>query len=202
MQRIDRRLLSQVFSVLLLCTSSAVGATSAPIGGDFRLTDQDGRPWSSEEARGKVVVMAFGYTFCPDICPTALATVAAAMTELGEKAEQIQPVFVSLDPQRDTPERLSGYVEWFHPRMIGLTGTPTQVDALADRYRVRYRVAREPGADYYTIDHSSSLYLLDRHGRLARMLPHGLPPAALVGALEQLLDAPAQAQRAQEPPAH
>ena len=189
MYLIDIRHLRRVCSVLLLlCAAATAAATPAPIGGDFRLTGHDGEPWSSQEARGQVVVMAFGYTFCPDVCPTALATVAAAMTELGEDAERVQPVFVSLDPKRDTPERLRSYVEWFHPRMIGLTGSESELEGVADRYRVRYRVVREPDADYYTLDHSASLYVLDPQGRLARMLPHGLPPAALVGAVEQLLE--------------
>jgi protein SCO1/2 len=188
MQLIEIRRLRRACSVLLLCAGATVAATPAPVGGDFRLTGHDGEPWSSEQARGQVVVLAFGYLFCPDICPTALATVAAAMSELGEDAERVQPVFVSLDPERDTPERLRSYVEWFHPRMIGLTGTAAELAGVADRYRVRYRFIREPGADYYTLDHSASLYVLDLQGRLARMLPHGLPPGALVGAVEQLLE--------------
>jgi protein SCO1/2 len=198
MQRIDtRRLRRTCFALLLCAAATAAAATPAPVGGDFSLTGHDGEPWSSEQARGQVVVLAFGYTFCPDICPTALATVAAAMTALGEDAERVQPVFVSLDPQRDTPERLRGYVEWFHPRMIGLTGTADELERVADRYRARYRFIREADADYYTLDHSASLYVLDLQGRLARMLPHGLPPSVLVGAIEQVLDdaAPEQPPR-------
>lgn len=190
MQIIDIRRLCRTCSILLLCavTTATAATTPDPVGGDFRLTDHDGKPWSSEQAHGQVVVLAFGYTFCPDICPTALATVAAAMTELGEDAARVQPVFVSLDPERDTPERLRSYVEWFHPRMIGLTGTAAELESVADRYRARYRFIREAGANYYTLDHSASLYVLDQQGRLARMLPHGLPPSVLVGAIEQVLD--------------
>jgi cytochrome oxidase Cu insertion factor (SCO1/SenC/PrrC family) len=189
MRLIDRRRLGRICSILpLLWAAAAAAATPAPLGGDFRLTGHDGEPWSSEEARGKVVVLAFGYTFCPDICPTALATVAAAMTALGPDAERVQPIFVSLDPKRDTPERLRGYVEWFHPRMIGLTGSAEELADVADRYRVRYRFNREPDAGYYTLDHGASLYVVDPQGRLARILPHGLPPSALVDAVGQLLD--------------
>jgi len=164
---------------------AASPATSA--GGDFELTDQNGEPWSTQSARGQVVLLSFGYTFCPDICPTTLATINAALKQLGDDAAQVQPVFVSLDPERDTPERLHEYVNWFNPRLIGLTGSAETLRQVADRYRVRYARVQTEGADYYTLDHSASLYLLDRNGELARMLPHGLPVDALVDAIVQLL---------------
>ena len=164
---------------------AASPATSA--GGDFELTDQNGEPWSTQSARGQVVLLSFGYTFCPDICPTTLATINAALKQLGDDAERVQPVFISLDPERDTPERLHEYVNWFNPRLIGLTGSAETLRQVADRYRVRYARVQTDGSDYYTLDHSASLYLLDRDGKLARMLPHGLPTDALVDAIEDLL---------------
>jgi cytochrome oxidase Cu insertion factor (SCO1/SenC/PrrC family) len=164
---------------------AASPATSA--GGDFELTDQNGEPWSTQSARGQVVLLSFGYTFCPDICPTTLATINAALKQLGDDAERVQPVFISLDPERDTPERLHEYVNWFNPRLIGLTGSAETLRQVADRYRVRYARVQTDGTDYYTLDHSASLYLLDRNGELARMLPHGLPVDALVDAIAQLL---------------
>jgi len=160
---------------------------AAPAGGDFELTDQNGEPWSTQSVRGQIVLLSFGYTFCPDICPTTLATINAAMKQLGADAARVQPVFISLDPERDTPERLSEYVTWFNPRLIGLTGSPETLRQIADHYRVRYARVQTADADYYTLDHSASLYLLDRNGELARMLPHGLPTDALVDALEDLL---------------
>lgn len=171
----------------LLLAWLATGVVAAPAGGDFALTDQNGEPWSTQSARGQVVLLSFGYTFCPDICPTTLATVNAAMEQLGPDAVQVQPVFVSLDPERDTPERLREYVTWFNPRLIGLTGSAETLARIADHYRVRYAQVQAKDADYYTLDHSASLYLLDRQGKLARMLPHGLPTDALVDAIAQLL---------------
>ncbi len=166
-----------------LCTASQ----ATPAGGDFQLTDQHGKPWSTQSARGQVVLLSFGYTFCPDICPTTLATINAALKQLGDDATQVQPVFVSLDPERDTPERLNEYVSWFNPRLIGLTGSAEMLGQVADHYRVRYARVQAADADYYTLDHSASLYLLDRQGKLAGMLPHGLPTDALVHAVEDLL---------------
>jgi protein SCO1/2 len=174
----------------------STASLAATAGGDFELTDQNGEPWSTTSARGQVVLLSFGYTFCPDICPTTLATMNAALRQLGADAAEVQPVFVSLDPERDTPERLREYVNWFNPRLIGLTGSAETLAQVADRYRVRYALVQATDADYYTLDHSASLYLLDRQGELARMLPHGLPTDALVSAIEDLLheDAAAPAQ--------
>jgi len=165
----------------------STASLAATAGKDFELTDQHGEPWSTRSARGQVVLLSFGYTFCPDICPTTLATMTAALRQLGADATQVQPVFISLDPERDTPKRLSEYVTWFNPRLIGLTGDAETLRQIADHYRVRYARVQAADADYYTLDHSASLYLLDRQGQLARMLPHGLPTDALVSAIEDLL---------------
>lgn len=156
-------------------------------GGDFQLRAHDGSLWSTLHARGKVVVLFFGYSSCPDVCPTALAGVAAALRELGADAEQVRPVFVSLDPDRDTPEKLKEYVQWFHPGMIGLTGTRAELERVTERYRVRYKDVGKGETENYSVDHAASLYLLDRGGALTGILPHGLPPAALVDAIRRAL---------------
>ena len=184
---VSRLVTSLMLSLALGLSGLPTVGAAAPVGGDFELTDQNGQPWSTQAARGQVVLLSFGYTFCPDICPTTLATVNAAMDRLGTDATQVQPVFVSLDPERDTPERLHEYVNWFDPRLIGLTGSTEALAQIADRYRVRYARVQAADANYYTLDHSASLYLLDRNGELARMLPHGLPTDALVDAIAQLL---------------
>lgn len=157
------------------------------LGGDFQLRAEDGSYWSTQKARGKVIVVTFGYSFCPDICPTALATIAAAMQELGAESDQVQPLFISLDPDRDTPEKLARYARWFHPRMIGLSGTPQELGQVAEHYRVRYSFVGKGQKEHYTLNHSANLYLIDAEGRLSGMLPYGLPPDALVRAIRPLL---------------
>jgi protein SCO1/2 len=176
----------RALSTLCLLTACLPLLAASP-GGDFQLRAHDGRYWSTLQARGKVVVLVFGYTFCPDVCPTALATVAAAMRELGPDAERVQPLFVSLDPDRDTPEKLGPYVHWFHPSMIGLTGAPEELEQVAKRYQVRYTFVGKGEKEDYSMDHSANLYLLDAEGKLSGIMPHGLPPEALVRAIRQVL---------------
>ena len=154
------------------------------VGGDFTLTADDGSEYSLEDSRGRVVVLSFGYTFCPDVCPTALSTVAIALNRLNpDEAEKVDPLFVSLDPDRDTLERLSEYTRYFHPRLRGLTGDVDQLDTVAEAYRVRYNFVGKGETTHYTMDHSGGLYLIDPQGKLFRILPHGLPPQALVDSL-------------------
>jgi cytochrome oxidase Cu insertion factor (SCO1/SenC/PrrC family) len=140
-------------------------------------------------------VLAFGYTFCPDVCPTGLAIIARALKQLGDDAEQVDALFVSLDPDRDTPEHLQAYTRFFHPRLRGLTGTPEQLAEVAARYRVRYSFVGKGQKEHYSLDHSANLYVIGRDGRLMRMLQHGLPAEALVDSLRAALDAPPEAPR-------
>ncbi|NEV64301.1 SCO family protein, partial [Thiorhodococcus minor] len=133
---------------------------------------------------------------CPDICPTTLAVVAAAMRALADQAEQVQPIFVSLDPDRDTPERLGDYVRYFHPEMIGLTGSAEALAETADRYKVRYAFVGKGEREHYSLDHTASVYVIDRQGQLARIIPYGLPPEVIVDAVRAQLSADEGAQTA------
>ncbi len=153
-----------------------------PAGGDFTLSAADGR-FSLADPRGRVVVLAFGYTSCPDICPTSLATLGAALKATPpEVAEQVVPVFVSVDPDRDTVERLAGYVGYFHPRLRGITGTAAEVAAVAERYEVHYaRVYEADGR--YSVDHSAEFHVLDRAGRPSARLAHDVAPEVLAAAI-------------------
>jgi protein SCO1/2 len=153
-----------------------------PAGGDFTLSAADGR-FSLADHRGQVVVLAFGYTSCPDICPTSLATLGAALKATPpEVAEQVVPVFVSVDPDRDTVERLAGYVRYFHPRLRGITGTAAEVAAVAERYEVHYaRVYEADGR--YSVDHSAEFHVLDRAGRPSARLAHDVAPEVLASAI-------------------
>jgi protein SCO1/2 len=172
---------------LLLCL--AAGAPAWGLGGDFTLTADDGSRYSLSDSRGKVVVLSFGYTYCPDVCPTALATITMALKQLGDASAQVDPLFISLDPERDTPAVLREYTRFFHPRLRGLTGDPAQLKEIADRYRVRFAFVGKGDTDRYTLDHGASLYIIDARGQLFRMLPHGLPPRALENSLRAALEA-------------
>jgi protein SCO1 len=136
------------------------------VGGPFSLIDGDGKPVTDQTWRGKYMLVYFGYTYCPDVCPTTLTSVAAALDKLGPKADQIQPLFITVDPKRDTPAVVKQYAAAFSPRLIGLTGTPEQIAAAAKEYRVYYAEHRTgPGPDDYSMDHSSVLYLMGPDGR-------------------------------------
>jgi protein SCO1/2 len=163
------------------------GATSQTVGGDFSLTDHHGRPFSLKDLRGKVVLLSFGYTYCPDVCPLTLSLCAQVIEALGERGRDVIPVFISLDPRRDTPEVLASYVRYFHPAMVGLTGTPEQLSEVAARYKARFAFQGDPQGADYTLDHTASLYLLDRSGTLAAILPYGLPSEHILNQVEALL---------------
>ncbi|MFY9294931.1 MAG: SCO family protein [Methylorubrum rhodinum] len=138
-----------------------------PVGGPFALIDQDGRPRTDADFRGRLVILTFGYTGCPDVCPTDLMAIAQALDRLGAAGDAIQPVFVTLDPARDTSATLAEFVPSFHPRLIGLTGSEAAIRQTADAFKVFYR--REEN----TIEHSAFVYLLDREGRYLGFFPPG-----------------------------
>jgi cytochrome oxidase Cu insertion factor (SCO1/SenC/PrrC family) len=163
-------------------------ALLAALGGPFSLTDQRGRAVTDRDFHGRVVVLFFGYTFCPDICPTDLQIVAEALDKLGPRADGVQPLFVTIDPQRDGPAQLAEFTALFSPRILGLTGTSEHIADAAKRYRVYYAKAKGGDGDAYTMDHSAFFYLLDRQGKLAEVLPHATPADRLAAALTNLLD--------------
>lgn len=143
-----------------------------PIGGPFALIDQDGKPRTDADFRGKVLLVYFGFTYCPDICPTDLQNIGLAMDRLGAAGESVQPLFVTLDPARDTAAYLKDYVALFHPRMIALTGDAAAIAKAAEAYRVYYARVPTKGGDY-TIDHSAFIYLVGRNGKYLGFLPPG-----------------------------
>jgi cytochrome oxidase Cu insertion factor (SCO1/SenC/PrrC family) len=147
-----------------------------PVGGPFKLTDPDGRQWSLPDFQGKLVLLYFGFTHCPDVCPTDLAAIGQLVTSLGTHGDQLQPVFVTLDPQRDTREILRAYATSFHPRFVSLSGSEEEIRRVATAYKVYFEKVRPPGANTYFIDHTAYTFLLGRDGRFITLFPPGTPP--------------------------
>ena len=162
------------------------GSGTALVGGPFTLTDHTGRKVTDKDFLGKFTLVFFGYTYCPDVCPTELQVMSAALDSLGAKADDIQPIFISIDPQRDTPEVLKQYVANFHPRLVGLTGSPEEIASVAKAYRVYYsKVEGSSGPDNYLMDHSTILYLMDRQGKFLKHFTYSTDAAALAKAIEE-----------------
>ena len=160
---------------------------SIPTGGDFTLTGSKGVV-SLADFRGKVVVLYFGYTYCPDVCPLSLALIAQGLSGLDASVlQRVQGIFVSVDPERDTPQRLAEYAPFFHPSLIGLTGTPEQIAAVARMYGSSYRKQPKGPVGHYTVDHSSVTYIIAPDGKLAEMLQHGSPPESISAAINKAL---------------
>lgn len=175
-----RRLAAAVALAFVPAASSGAAAgaeaPAIPIGGPFTLTDHAGTSRRDTDFRGRHLLVSFGYTACPDICPLQLDTVVAALTALGPLADRLQPVFVTVDPVTDTPEALRRYLAAFDPRLLGLTGTEAQVRAVAKAYRVHRRRVRTAGPDgtgATLIDHGSLTYLMGPDGAFVTLFPHG-----------------------------
>lgn len=134
------------------------------VGGPFRLTNQDGRSVTDADFRGKPFLVFFGFTHCPDVCPTALFEMSETFRRLGPDADKVRGLFISVDPERDTPEKLKQYLSSFDPRIVGLTGTATEIAEVTKAYKVYAKKVPLEGGDY-TMDHSAIVYLMDRQGR-------------------------------------
>jgi protein SCO1/2 len=167
----------------------ATDITGAAFGKDFALTDHHGQRRTLADFRGRAVVMFFGYTQCPDVCPGTLATLAETMRALGKDADRVQVLFVTVDPERDTRELLAQYVPAFDPRFLGLYGDAAATVDVAKEFKVIYR--KQPGgsADTYTVDHSAGTFVFDPQGRLRLYVGHGQGPDVFAHDLRALLRA-------------
>lgn len=157
----------------------------------YLLRDVNGRAVTEGDFRGRFQLLAFGYTYCPDVCPTTLVEVADVLKRLGDDAARLQAIFISVDPERDTTETLKGYTAFFDPRIIGLTASPELVKAAADRFKVRYEKVREPGApaDQYSVDHSAGLYLLGPDGGFLHKFAYQTPPVDVAARIRDYMAA-------------
>jgi protein SCO1 len=161
--------------------------TGSSLGTDFDLRDGSGRPRRLSDFRGQAVVVFFGYTRCPDVCPTTLATLAGAMRILGSAAKRVQVIFITLDPQRDTPARLSRYTSWFYPTFLGLRGDPAETAATAKAFNVFYQKHDDGSAMGYSIDHFAGSFAYDPAGRLRLLISEGETSAQVADDLKLLL---------------
>jgi protein SCO1/2 len=169
-------------------TFNAIDVTGGGMGGELRLTDHHGKPRALADFRGKVVVVSFGFTHCPDVCPTMLADLAAAVKQLGEDGSRVQVLFVTVDPQRDKAELLREYVPAFNPAFLGLTGDDAALAKVRKDFNV-YANAREGRTpETYSVDHSAQMFVFDGGGRIRLVVPPGMAPQALAADLRLLLN--------------
>ncbi len=176
------------FAVVQPQVSNVLPSTGkALVGGPFTLVDHTGKTVTEKDFRGLYMLVYFGFTHCPDVCPTGLQVMSAALEKVGAKAEQVTPILITVDPERDTPEQLASYVPSFHPRLVGLTGSPEQVGAALKSYRVYAKKVDDPkSAAGFTFDHTSLLYLMDRNGDYIAHFTHATPVDRIAERLAKL----------------
>lgn len=162
--------------------------SGSSLGGPFALIDQDGKPRTDKDFAGKYRLMYFGYTFCPDICPTDVALVAKGLkafeAKAPERAARVQPIFVTVDPERDDPASLKAFVSAFHPRLVGLTGTPAAIDAAKKSFGIYSRKVETSDPANYLVDHFAVIYLFGPNGEPIAFLQHGSTAAEVTAMLE------------------
>jgi len=168
-------------------TFLATDITGAPFARDFSLTDHNGQNRTLADFRGQVVAIFFGYTHCPDVCPTTLSDFAEALKQLGDEGGRVQVLFVTVDPQRDTPELLREFVPAFNPRFLGMYTDAEALKALAREFKVVYEKSSVRGPGDYLIDHSAGTFVYDARGRLRLLVPYGSEAAAIAQDLKVLL---------------
>jgi protein SCO1/2 len=191
-----RALISVLLAALILCGlllfklyMRYVGEDggTADIGGPFELVDQDGRAVTDADFKGKFLLVYFGYTYCPDACPTALGVMAAAIDKLDVAGERVTPILISVDPERDTPQALKDYVGNFTPRMVGLTGSAEQIAKAAKEYRVFYQKASGATGSDYLMDHTTLIYLMGTDGKFLTFFGPQATPDEVAEALRRYL---------------
>ena len=166
--------------------TAANSAGGAALGGPFTLIRSDGKTVTDQTYRGKLLLVYFGYTYCPDVCPTTLNNVAQALIQLGPEAKAVTPLFITVDPKRDTPQVIGSYVKAFDRRIVGLTGSEAQIAAVAKEYRVYYQPTPAQGGDYL-VDHSSLVYLMDRNGKFLKVFSGGLSGIEMVDTIKPFI---------------
>ena len=190
------RLWALLITALLCCGPATAQSAHDPLAGETRginprylLQDPNGRSVTSEDFRGRFQLISFGYTYCPDVCPTTLVEMVAILKQLGDQADRLQPIFITVDPERDTARVLKTYTEFFDPRILGLTGSPALVRRAADNFRIRYAKVREPGAENYAVDHSAGMILLGPDGAFIKKFAFATPVDEITAQLVVIMGA-------------
>ena len=190
------RLLAALLAALLVCSPAAAQSAHDLLVGEtkdinprYLLQDINGRSVTNEDFRGRFQLIAFGYTYCPDICPTTLVEMAAILKQLGDQADRLQPIFVTVDPERDSAKVLKTYTEFFDPRILGLTGPPALIRRAADNFRIRYAKVLEPGSENYAMDHSAGMILLGPDGQYLRKFAFATPVEQITAQLVEIMNA-------------
>ena len=188
------RYLAALLAALIVCAPAAAQSAHDLLVGETRdinprylLQDPNGRSISNEDFSGRFQLIAFGYTYCPDVCPTTLVEMAAILKQLGDQAERLQPIFITIDPERDTAKVLKTYTEFFDPRIVGLTGSPALVRRAADNFKIRYAKVQEPGAENYTMDHSAGMILLGPDGLFIKKFAFATPVEKITAQLVEIM---------------
>lgn len=171
-------------SILLLASLSVSAGRQAPQ--DFTLIDHTGQQFQLSQMRGQVVLMFFGYTACPDVCPAELSIMSRVLSVFDQKGESVKGLFVSVDPERDKVETLSEYVRFFGSGLTGLTGSRQQIEAVTQQFRAAYSIRETAGQ--VQVDHSSNLYIIDPEGKVVTLVPFGMTSEHVIGVVERLLD--------------
>ncbi|HVF64185.1 MAG TPA: SCO family protein [Casimicrobiaceae bacterium] len=188
-----RRLVAMLVAIVLTACGAggpsfkSADITGASFGREFSLTDHAGKPRNLADFRGKVVAIFFGFTHCPDVCPTALANLAQAKRRLGADGERVQGIFITIDPERDTPELLSRYVPAFDPTFVGLSGDAAATERVAKEFKIVHRKSPGKTPGTYTMDHSAGMFVFDAQGRLRLFVSHGQSADDLAHDLRELL---------------
>ena len=171
-----------------LVVPSQLSVGQALVGGSFSLVDQTGKRVTDKDFRGRYMLVLFGFTYCPDICPSGLQVMSAALDQLGPKADRVVPIFISVDHERDTPKQMAQYVASFNKRLVGLSGTAEEIATAAKAYRVYYKKVEDPKSTAgFTYDHSALIYLMDPKGKYLAHFSHTAGPDAIAARLRQLL---------------
>lgn len=191
-----RRRWGRLLPLALLALGSACARPPAlpiePIGGDFALTDHHGQPFALDSQRGKVVLIFFGYSFCPDVCPTTLSKLSSVTRRLGEERAQVRTLYITVDPERDTPEVLKADLDQFDLDALGLTGSRAEIDKVVEQYGAKYEIVPTPeSAARYTVSHSTTLYALDGDGKVRLTFPYEATVDEIVAGIRRIIAAKA-----------